>query len=278
MEVHNASLAPVIVNAEAGTPSHSTAAFFDVDNTIIRGASSFYLAKALSRRGFFKPRDVAEFTIKQLRYVLFGENKNDIDEVRARALSLMKGHSVAEVIAVGEEVYDQVLANRIYEGTRALIDSHLASGHQVWLVTATPSEIGNLIARRIGVSGALSTVAESKDGFYTGRLVGDMMHGQAKADAVRKLSETHGIILTQSFAYGDSTNDIPMLNSVGNPCPINPDKRMRVHAQDAGWPVRDFRAKRKVAKHGIQTASITGGVWVTALVIKRFVSKFKKNK
>lgn len=265
--------APVTDSVSAGP---TIAAFFDVDNTIIRGASSFYLAKALYRRGFFKTSDIAEFAVKQLRYVMFGENKNDIDEVRSRALSLMKGHSVAEVIAVGEEVYDQVLANRIYEGTQKLIDSHLADGHQVWLVTATPSEIGHLIARRLGATGALSTTAESKDGFYTGRLVGDMMHGQAKADAVQALAQTQAIDLTQSFAYGDSTHDIPMLNAVGNPCPINPDKRMRRHAQNAGWPVRDFRAKRKAAKRGIQTASVTGGVWVTALVIKRFVAKFSR--
>ncbi len=271
--VHSVALTPELLSAQASTQGPTVAAFFDVDNTIIRGASAFHLAKALYRRGFFRTRDIIVFGIKQLRYVMFGENKNDIDQIRSRALSLMKGHSVAEVIAVGEEVYDQVLANRIYPGTKKLLDQHIAAGHQVWLVTATPTEVGSLIARRLGATGALATNAESHEGYYTGRLVGDMMHGNAKSAAVRALSAEYAIDLNQSFAYGDSTNDIPLLNTVGNPCAINPDARLRKHAQEVGWPTRDFRGKRKAAKRSLTTASWTGGAWVLALVIKRLLKR-----
>ena len=161
----------------AGPDGPGTGAFFDVDNTIIRGASAFHLAKGLYLRGFFRKRDLLRFGLHQVRYLTFGENKEQIDEVRQRALEIMTGHSVAEVTAIAEDVYDEVLLLRIYPGTQRLLDEHIAAGHSVWLVTATPREIGEIIARRLGATGALGTVAEHKDGYYTGRLVGDMLHG-----------------------------------------------------------------------------------------------------
>lgn len=252
------------------------AAFFDVDNTIIRGASAFHLARALYARDFFAVRDLIAAVFHQLRYVSFGENKSQIDSVRERALSIMKGHSVAEVTAIGEEVYDQVLALRIYPGTRKILDAHLAAGHQVWLITATPIEIGELLARRLNATGALATVAEHRDGIYTGRLVGDMMHGKAKERGVRELAKRLDIDLAASYAYGDSANDIPILSSVGNPCGINPEPRLRRHARQAGWPIREFRGKRRMAKRGLKTASWAGAAWILSLIarsIKRALTK-----
>jgi HAD superfamily hydrolase (TIGR01490 family) len=245
------------------------AAFFDVDNTIIRGASAFHLAGGLYRRGFFSLRDLAWAGAMNARYQVFGENKEQIDEIRSSALSIMAGHSVAEVVAIGEEVYDQVLELRIFPGTRRLLDEHLAAGHQVWLVTATPVEIGDLIARRLGATGCIGTVAEHRDGFYTGRLVGDLLHGEAKASAVRALAERDGIDLAVSYAYGDSTNDVAILSAVGHPFAINPDARLRRHARAAGWPVREFRGRRRAAtRHGLRGASWAGAAWVVGLALR----------
>ncbi|MCM0639916.1 HAD family hydrolase [Cellulomonas wangsupingiae] len=242
------------------------AAFFDVDNTIIRGASAFHLAVGLYRRGFFRKHDLLKFAWEQARYRAFGENREQIDDVRARALDIMRGHSVAEVTAIAEDVYDEVLSLRIYPGTQTLLDAHLAEGHAVWLVTATPVEIGELIARRLGASGALGTVAEHRDGFYTGRLVGDLLHGEAKASAVRALAEREGYDLGLCHAYGDSTNDVPILSTVGHPCAINPDGRLRRHAAEVGWPVREFRTRRRQARRGVNAASLAGVVWALAVV------------
>ena len=241
------------------------AAFFDVDNTIIRGASSFHLARGLYSRGFFTIKDILIAGYHQFRYVAFGENKKQIDSVRQRALSIMEGHSVAEVIAIGEEVYDRVLSLRIYPGTREILDAHLEAGHEVWLITATPIEIGELIARRLGATGALGTVAAHKDGVYTGELVGDMMHGAAKERGVRKRAAGHGIDLAASYAYGDSNNDLAILSAVGHPCAINPEPRLRKHAIASGWPIRDFRGKRRIAKRGLKTASWAGAAWIVGL-------------
>jgi HAD superfamily hydrolase (TIGR01490 family) len=254
--------------AESSPPARA-AAFFDVDNTIIRGASAFHLARALYQRRFFGTGDLLRFALIQAKYLIFGESRSQIETVRSKALSLIAGRSVAEITAVGEDVYDTVLELRIFPGTKRLLDEHLAAGDQVWLVTATPVEIGGLIARRLGATGCLGTIAEHSGGFYTGRLVGDLMHGEAKGAAVRELAEREGIDLSASYAYGDSLNDLPMMRTVGHPCPINPDTRLRRHAKEVGWPIREFRGRgRRVAGRGMKTASWAGAAWVAGLVLR----------
>jgi len=267
--------APALRDPGSGPDGPGVGAFFDVDNTIIRGASSFHLAVGLYRRGFFRKRDLVQFGLHQFRYLTFGENKDQIDEVRSRALSIMKGHSVAEVTAIAEDVYDEVLCLRIYPGTQRLLDQHIAAGHSVWLVTATPVEIGSLIARRLGATGSLGTIAEHEDGFYTGRLVGDMLHGQAKADAVRAIAEQEGIDLAASYAYGDSTNDVAILSEVGFPCAINPDRRLRRYAATVGWPVREFRNRRRNARRGTTVASLAGLAWAGGLVARAVLRQWR---
>ncbi|ROS76680.1 HAD family phosphatase [Cellulomonas sp. PhB143] len=257
------------VPGPAAAPGPVTAAFFDVDNTIIRGASAFHLAKALYRREFFGLRQLAVMAVHQARYLAVGERATQIARVRERALSIVAGHTVAEVVAVGEEVYDQVLELRIFPGTKRLLDEHLAAGHEVWLVSATPLEIGELLARRLGATGALGTVAEHDHGVYTGRLVGPMMHGRAKAEGVARLAQERGIDLAGSYAYGDSLNDVTMMQAVGNPCVINPDARLRRHAARIGWPVREFRGRRnRAARRGATTLSWAGAAWAAGMVLR----------
>lgn len=256
-------------HAAASADAARTAAFFDLDNTIIRGASAFHLAVGLRRRGFFGTRDLLVFAIHQARYLMYGEDVETIDQVRSRALSIVAGKSVAEIAAIGEEVWDEVLSLRIFAGTQALLNRHLEAGHQVWIITASPVEIGELIGRRLGVTGALGTVAEHKDGFYTGRLVGDLLHGRAKESAVATLAREEGLDLSRCYAYGDSTNDVPILSSVGHPVAINPDARLRRHAREVGWPVREFRGRRRTAaRRSMLTASWAGGAWVLGLVVR----------
>jgi HAD superfamily hydrolase (TIGR01490 family) len=245
-----------------------TAAFFDLDNTIIRGASAFHLAVGLRSRGFFSTWDLVTFAVHQARYLAFGENLHQIAIVRSRALSIVAGHSVAEIAAVGEEIWDEVLSLRIFPGTQALLTEHLEAGHQVWIITASPVEIGELIGRRLGATGALGTVAEHVDGYYTGRLVGDMLHGTAKARAIRVLAEERGLDLPNSYAYGDSTHDVPILSEVGHPVAINPDRRLRRHARAVGWPVQEFRGRRTPARRGARTAGWAGAAWAAGVVLR----------
>jgi phosphoserine phosphatase len=119
--------------------------------------------------------------------------------------------------------------------------------------------VAGIIAARLGLTGALGTTAEHVDGVYTGRLRGELLHGAAKADAVRALALAEGLDLARCSAYSDSSNDLPMLSLVGHPTVINPDRRLRRHAAEQGWPMRDFRRGRKAARAGLLGAGAAGG-------------------
>jgi len=249
------------------------AAFFDVDNTVMRGASIFHLARGLYARKFLTPRDIGRFAWQQTRFRLLGtEDLGHVHGARESALSFAAGHRVEEMTTIGEEVFDEVMESKIWPGTRALAQMHLDAGQRVWLVTATPVEVASVIARRLGLTGALSTVSETADGEYTGRLVGEILHGEAKAEAVRALAAREGLDLTRCAAYSDSANDIPLLLLVGQPCAINPDTRLRAHAKANGWRVRDYRTGRKAAKIGLPTAAGLGaaaGAVTAGLALRR---------
>jgi len=137
---------------------------------------------------------------------------------------------------------------------------HLDQGQRVWLVTAAPIEIAQIIARRLGLTGAMGTVAEHVDGVYTGGLIGDLLHGPAKAEAIRALAAREGLDLSLCSAYSDSANDLPMLELVGDPCAINPDAKLRAHARAEGWRVRDYRTGRKAARIGLVVGAAAGAV------------------
>ena len=270
-----AASAAEVETALATPPDPTAAAFFDVDNTIMQGASIFHLAKGLHRRKFFTTRDILGAAWKQAYFRVVGvEDPEHVAEARTSALNFIKGHRVEELESLGEEIFDEAMAHRIWPGTRALAQLHLDQGQRVWLVTAAPIEIANIIARRLGLTGALGTVSEHVDGVYTGRLVGDMLHGPAKGEAVRALADREGLDLDRCSAYSDSYNDLPMLSLVGDPCVINPDAKLRAHARANGWRIRDYRTGRKAARAGLLVAGGTGavtGAVAAALAIKKKV-------
>jgi HAD superfamily hydrolase (TIGR01490 family) len=237
------------------------AAFFDLDNTVMQGAALFHFGRGLYKRKFFETRDLAKFAWQQAWFRLAGvEDPEHMQDARDSALSIVKGHRVSELMSIGEEIYDEYMAERIWPGTRALAQAHLDAGQKVWLVTAAPVEIATVIARRLGLTGALGTVAESVDGVYTGKLVGEPLHGPAKAEAVRALAVAEGLDLSRCAAYSDSHNDIPMLSLVGHPYAINPDTKLRKHARAQDWRLRDYRTARKAAKVGLPAAAGVGAV------------------
>jgi len=200
------------------------------------------------------------------------DDARDIEEARTTALSFVDGHSAEELRRVGEEIFDEHIARRIWPGTRALAQMHIDAGQRVWLVTATPVELATTIARRLGLTGALGTVAEISAGRYTGRLVGEPLHGMAKTEAVRALAVREGLQLERCSAYSDSSNDIPLLSLVGHPCAVNPDAKLRAHAKAQGWRIRDYRTGRKAAKIGVPAAAgagaLAGGV-LAAISLRR---------
>lgn len=239
----------------------TTAAFFDVDNTVMQGASIFHLARGLHRRKFFTTRDILGAAYKQAYFRIVGvEDPEHVAAARNEALSFIAGHTVTELEELGREIFDEAMAHRIWPGTRALAQLHLDQGQRVWLVTAAPIEIAREIARRLGLTGAMGTVAEHVDGVYTGKLVGEMLHGPAKAEAIKALAAREGLDLSKCSAYSDSSNDLPMLGLVGDPCAVNPDAKLRAHARAQGWRIRDYRTGRKAARAGLIGAAVAGAV------------------
>lgn len=249
--------------------SGTVAAFFDVDNTLVRGASLYLLARKMREHKFFQFREILWFALKQLRFAARGEHLGDIHQIRDRALMMIRGIPVAEIEEIGNEIYDEFIEPKLWTGTVAIARQHLHVGREVWLVTATPLEVANVISDRLGLSGALGTVVESKDGLYTGALASPILHAAEKAQAVRSLAKARGISLSRSWAYSDSYNDVPLLEAVGHPVCINPDARLRAYARRRGWQVYDFRTGQRAAKLSLRAAGVIGALWAARRSILR---------
>jgi HAD superfamily hydrolase (TIGR01490 family) len=237
------------------------AAFFDVDNTIIRGSTLFFLGRGMYQRGFFSKRDISTFVLANLRYRLTGtENPEEIAKYQNAACEFIGGHNVKEIIAIGGDVYDQYVSPAIWQGTIEIANQHLANGEEVWLVTAAPQDMAEIIANRLGFTGALGTKAEAIDGVYSGKMIGSLLHGKEKSLAICELTKERGIDLTKCYAYSDSHHDFPLLETVGHPAAINPDTLLQIRAIRDNWPIHDFRRARVLkATFGPILARIAAG-------------------
>ena len=237
-----------------GTPG--AAAFFDIDNTVMRGSSMFQMARGASSHGLITGRDIAGFAKAQLRFSLFGgEDLEDMAKAVEAGLSFAQGRTAAEMTELAEDVYDDLMTTKLWPGTLDLAQRHMDAGEPVWLVSATPVELARVIAERLGLTGALGTVSEIENGRYTGKLVGFPLHGVAKSEAVRALAIKENLVLSRCYAYSDSSNDLPLLTTVGHPVAINPDHDLKDQARDNGWPIYNFRRKRNLTRYGIPAAA-----------------------
>jgi HAD superfamily hydrolase (TIGR01490 family) len=248
-------------SVESDSPANGdgAAAFFDIDNTIMRGSSMFHFARGAASRGLIKPSDIAGFAWAQLRFAIFGgEDMDDMAEAVEAGLSFVKDRTVDEIVQLGQDVFSETMGDKMWTGTLALAQRHEDSGEPVWLVSATPVELARIIAERLGFTGALGTVSEVRDNRYTGRLVGYPLHGAAKSAAVRALAIREGYVLANCWAYSDSANDLPLLSTVGHPVAVNPDSDLKEQARDNGWPSYNFRGKRAARRIGIPAATAAG--------------------
>jgi HAD superfamily hydrolase (TIGR01490 family) len=226
-----------------------SAAFFDLDNTLIRGSSLFHLAKGLKKHEFFTKGEVRFFIRKHLKYIVLGKEViRDLNAIKDIALQIAAGHKLDDVERIAIPVVDEYLMPKVYEETRALGLEHIAAGREVWIVTAAPWRLADVLAKRLGFTGALGSVGEVVDGVLTGKMIGNPMHGKEKGIAVSKLAAERGWNLAECFAYSDSANDLPMLEAVGTAIAVNPDRRLRSHAKRAGWKILDFRRSRFARK------------------------------
>ena len=242
------------------------AAFFDVDNTLIRGSTIYFLGRGMYQRGYFTKKDISRFVLANLRFRLTGkENKEEIARFQDAATDFIGGHNVKDIEAIAQQIYDEFVSPAMWQGTIDIAQTHIANGVEVYLVTAAPEDMATLIAKRLGLTGALGSKAEIKDGLYTGQMNGALLHGKEKAVAVRELAEKKGFDLEDCFAYSDSNNDLPLLQCVGHPSAINPDALLGLRAMAEGWPIHDFRRARFIGRAispiVVRIAAI--GTWLT---------------
>jgi HAD superfamily hydrolase (TIGR01490 family) len=221
------------------------AAFFDVDNTLVRGSTLYFLGRGMYQRGFFTKADISRFVVANIRFRMTGtEKKEVIEKYQKAATDFIGGHAVDDIKKVAEEIYDEYVSPKLWQGTFEIAKSHLDKGEEVWLVTAAPQDMADIIAQRLGLTGALGSKACIENGIYSGKLDGKLLHGTEKALAIEKLATQENFDLEDCFSYSDSHNDIPLLQAVGHPCAINPDAILRIRALAEGWPIHDFRRAR----------------------------------
>jgi HAD superfamily hydrolase (TIGR01490 family) len=231
------------------------AAFFDLDKTLIPGSSLFLLARGMYARDYYRVRDILRFGWRQLSFRMSGESEKGVDSARESTLDFVAGRPVTELQEMGREIAEERILPRVYEGITRVIDQHRSAGDLTFLCTASPQELADLLADSLDMTGALGTRAEVENGFYTGRLSPDgVLHGEAKAAAVVALAERHEIDLSESYAYSDSINDLPLLELVGHAIAVNPDVELKRAARAMGWPVYELRTRRPLLLFGIPSA------------------------
>ena len=239
-----------------------SAAFFDLDRTLIRGSSVYAFGYAAWRHGMVPTRDILDDARKAAKFRLTGESGDRVSAVRDRVLGAIAGHSQAELTALGDDIIPKLLGH-LRDESQGFIDLHHEAGRDTYIVTASPFEIASELADQLGMTGAIATVAEVVDGRYSGRLAAPFCYGEGKAQAIEKLAAARGYDLEVSYAYSDSLSDLPMMEAVGHPVAVNPDRALEQIARTRGWPIVEFsRTAKRVVR--LTTAGVGAAGLATA--------------
>lgn len=221
-----------------------SAAFFDLDRTLISGSSAFTLAIAARSAGMIPTGELVRDAFAATTFKLLGASDSATEGARDRALEFITDQRQDELTALNERVLPTLLA-KIRPEARRLLDLHRHAGRSTFIVSAAPQEIVGPLAQALGMAGGIGTRGEVVDGAYTGRLAGPFCYGPGKVEAIAELARWDGLDLGQCYAYSDSASDLPMLECVGHPVAVNPDKRLERHARRHGWPIVYFRQRSK---------------------------------
>jgi HAD superfamily hydrolase (TIGR01490 family) len=218
------------------------AAFFDLDRTLIRRSSMLALAPSLRRHGLIGWRSLARASLWHAVYLIRGVSSSELADAADQTFRLMRGWPVDDLRAlIAKEI--EPLAALAFPDAIQRMRAHQARGEQAVVVSASLADLVEPLAERLGLDAALASRAETRDGAYTGRAQ-SFLHGPAKADAVRAFAADREIDLGASSAYTDSRSDIELLEAVGHPYAVNPDRALRKAAEDRSWPVLRFTTSR----------------------------------
>jgi HAD superfamily hydrolase (TIGR01490 family) len=217
------------------------AAFFDLDKTVISTSSSLALTRPMYRAGLVSRSTLLKGAYAQLVYLLVGADEKKMDRIKGSMLALTKGWDKDQVEQVIREALTELIDPYIYLEALDLMELHRALGRRVFIVSSSPEEVVRPLGAHLGDVGVIATRARiDAEGKYTGELE-FYCYGEGKAEGIRRVAEENGIDLSGSYAYSDSMTDLPMLESVGHPVAVNPDRDLRKEAEKRGWQIRDFR-------------------------------------
>lgn len=252
------------------TNTSRTAAFFDLDRTLIAGSSAFVFARAARDAGYIRIQDFLPDVVRALKFQLVGSSDESSHSVRDRILSRVGGMNQADLVGLNELVLPELLG-LIRPEARALLDQHHAAGRETWIVSASPIELVEPLAIALGMTGGIGTKGEVDNGVYTGRLDGPFCYGEGKAEAITTLANERGIDLANSWSYSDSMSDIPMMEIVGNAVAVNPDAELAALSRSRGWPVVVFaqRSKMLIRRSSTITAAVVAMLLTYSLGLRQ---------
>lgn len=237
------------------------AAFFDLDRTIIGGSSVFVFGWVAYRKGYVPTSQLLLDIANAVAFQFAGASDDKTEAVKQRILEAIEGTEAQTLLDLADEIIPKLLHD-VRREARGLIDLHRDAGRDTYIVSASPVEIVSRFAEEMAMTGGLGTVAEIKDGIYTGKLAEPFCYGEGKAHAIRKIADEKGYDLSRSYAYTDSAGDLPMLDAVGHPVAVNPDHTLEAIAYHRGWPIVEFsRTRKKVIK---RTTAISGATLAAA--------------
>ena len=220
-------------------PQTRTAAFFDLDKTVIAKSSTLAFSKPFFSQGLLNRRAVLKSSYAQFLFLMSGADRDQMDRMRSYVTSMCTGWDVEQVKSIVGETLHEIVDPLVFAEAAELIADHKLCGRDVVIVSASGEEVVAPIARALGATHAMATRMVVEDGKYTGEIA-FYCFGEGKAQAIRELAAREGYPLEHCYAYSDSSTDLPMLEAVGHPAVVNPDRTLRRAATSRGWPVLTF--------------------------------------
>lgn len=249
-----------------------SAAFFDLDRTLISGSSAFVLGVAAWRAGLVPRRQFRKDAVGAVAFRFTGATDDTSNSVRDRILGAVKGIRVDDLIALNAETVPKLL-DKVRPEAQALVDRHRHAGRATYIVSASPVELVEPLAKALGMTGGIGTISDIVDGIYTGELAGPFCYGPGKVEAITELAKWENFDLGQCYAYSDSASDLPMLEAVGHPVAVNPDAKLERVAHHNGWPIVVFSKRTKAVvrrtTQAIGTAGIAAGGFAAGIKYAR---------
>jgi HAD superfamily hydrolase (TIGR01490 family) len=243
----------------------TSAAFFDLDRTLISGSSAFVLGIAAWRAGLVPVRQFTRDAAGAVAFRFAGASDDTSEGVRDRILGAVKGVRVDDLVALNADIVPKLLG-KIRPEARRMLEMHRHAGRATYIVSASPVELVEPLAKALGMTAGIGTRSEIVDGVYTGALNGPFCYGPGKVEAMEEIARWEGFDLAHCWAYSDSASDLPMLQAVGHPVAVNPDAKLERVAATNNWPVVVFSQRTKSV-----IRRTTQAVGAAALVVGGFV-------